>query len=260
MPRYFLEVAYKGTRYSGFQVQENAITIQSEVEKAFNVIHGLKEGKLLDGGTLVDQVKFTGSSRTDAGVHALQNYFHFDFEAEVHPQLVYKMNAILPHDIVVKRLVGVSDTAHSRFDAISRRYVYKIHSFKDPFLHDRSFYFPYTLDYQLLDQTAAYITEQTNFWGFSKTNTQVKNFVCQVQESFWTLNGSELTYTIESNRFLRGMVRLLTAAQLKVARNRISYGQFQDFFNGVLKCPYSVPAHGLYLLQVTYPESLILDK
>lgn len=260
MPRYFLEVAYKGTRYSGFQVQENAITIQSEVEKAFNVIQGLKVSKLSDNGTMVDQVKFTGSSRTDAGVHALQNFFHFDFEAEVHPQLVYKMNAILPQDIVIKRLVRVSNTTHSRFDAISRRYVYRIHSFKDPFLHDRSFYFPYTLDYQILDQTAAYITEQTNFWGFSKTNTQVKNFVCQVQESFWSLNGSELIYTIESNRFLRGMVRLLTAAQLKVARNRISLGQFQDFFNGIIKCPYSVPAHGLYLLKVTYPEGIFLDK
>lgn len=260
MPRYFLEVAYKGTRYSGFQVQENANTIQSEVEKAFNVIHHGSKVNKLSHGEFVPPVKFTGSSRTDAGVHALQNYFHFDFITEVHPQLVYKMNAILPQDITIRRLLLVPEIAHSRFDAISRRYVYKIHTFKDPFLYDRSFYFPYKLDYQLLDQTAAYIKEQTNFWGFSKTNTQVKNFICQLKESYWTLDGPELTYTIESNRFLRGMVRLLTAVQLKVARNRISFNEFQDFFNGTLKCPYSVPAHGLYLLKVTYPDSLVLDK
>jgi tRNA pseudouridine38-40 synthase len=108
MPRYFLEVAYKGTRYSGFQIQQNASTIQSEIEKAFAVLHR-------------KPVALTGSSRTDAGVHALQNYFHFDADA-VNPQAVYKLNAILPDDIVIKSMHQMQDAAHCRFDAMSREY------------------------------------------------------------------------------------------------------------------------------------------
>ena len=127
--RYFLEVSYKGTNYSGFQSQENANTVQAEVERAFAVLQ--REG-----------VVMTGSSRTDAGVHALQNYFHFDYDALIHPQFVYKMNAILPADIVVKRLSLVGPERHCRFDAVSREYRYYIYRSKDPFLRDRAFLFP----------------------------------------------------------------------------------------------------------------------
>src|SRR5579875_1523072 len=118
MPRYFIEVAYKGTNYSGFQVQENANTIQAEIEKAFNTIHGLSVHPSPQGEG--PGVRLTGSSRTDTGVHALQNYFHFDYEQDIHPQLVYKMNALLPRDIVVKNLFQMPQSAHSRFDATSR--------------------------------------------------------------------------------------------------------------------------------------------
>ena len=133
MPRYFLEVAYKGTNYSGFQSQQNANTIQAEVEKAFSVLQ--KEKAVM-----------TGSSRTDAGVHALQNFFHFDSEKPVMVDLVYKMNAILPGDIVVKRLIAVNEEAHCRFDAISREYRYYIYRSKNPFLKDTAYYYPYKLD------------------------------------------------------------------------------------------------------------------
>ena len=107
MPRYFLELAYKGTNYNGFQVQANAATVQAEVEKAFQVLQR-------------KPVVMTGSSRTDSGVHALQNYFHFDFGDPLHEQFLYKMNAILPPDIVVKKWFRVRDEAHCRFDALGR--------------------------------------------------------------------------------------------------------------------------------------------
>src|SRR5688500_12989981 len=119
MSRFFLEVAYKGTNYSGFQAQHNANTVQAEIEKAFTI---LQREKLV----------FTGSSRTDAGVHALQNFFHFDYNGEPHPHFIYKMNAILPDDIVLKQLYKVSDEAHCRFDAVSRHYRYEIYRNKDP--------------------------------------------------------------------------------------------------------------------------------
>src|SRR5205085_2661394 len=128
--------------YSGFQLQQNtANTIQAEIEKAFKVLQR-------------DDLLLTGSSRTDAGVHALQNFFHFDYANELHPQFVYKMNAILPADIVIKKLIGVPVEAHCRFDAISREYHYFIYHHKDPFLKDRAFYFPYKLDIDKLKRAA----------------------------------------------------------------------------------------------------------
>lgn len=240
MSRYFIELSYKGTDYSGFQIQENAVTIQSEVEKAFNILHR-------------SRVSLTGSSRTDAGVHALQNFFHFDYEEVINSQFVYKMNAILPGDIAVKNIFKTSPDAHCRFDAISREYVYYVHRFKDPFLQNASFYFPYKLDLGLMEEAAAYIKEQTNFFAFSKTNTQVKNFNCRIQKSDLIANESTLVYNIEANRFLRGMVRAITATLLRVGRHKISLLQLKNLFDLKDKAGYSVPAHALFLKKVIYP-------
>jgi tRNA pseudouridine38-40 synthase len=242
MPRYFIEVSYKGTRYSGFQVQENAVTIQSEVEKAFQTLHR-------------EPVLFTGSSRTDAGVHALQNFFHFDFDGAVHPQAVYKLNAMLPRDIVVHAIYQMPADAHARFDAIGRKYNYRTHRFKNPFIDDTSFYYPYTVNNDLLLQGAAFVVQQRNFFAFSKTNTQVKTFECTIYESEWIKEGDQLIYSIKGNRFLRGMVRLLTATLLKLGREKISFAEFESMFSTTRKSVHSVPAHGLFLKNVTYPEN-----
>ena len=208
MARYFIELAYNGTKYSGFQIQENANTIQAEIEKAFSTIHR-------------NSVNLTGSSRTDAGVHALQNFFHFDYENPLHPQFIYKMNAILPDDIVVNNVFEMGEQAHSRFNAVSREYIYRIHRFKNPFLKDVSYFFPYKLDINLMHEAAGFVKLQTNFYAFSKTNTQVKNFICQIEFCNWRQEGEELQLTIKANRFLRGMVRLLTASILKVGRHKL---------------------------------------
>lgn len=242
MPRYFIELAYKGTAYSGFQVQENANTIQAEVGKAFETLHRRS-------------VELTGSSRTDAGVHALQNFFHFDYEEGIHSQFVYKMNALLPPDVVVKKIVEMPFAAHSRFDATSREYLYHIHRFKDPFLKATSFYFPYNLDTELMQQAAALLKQQTVFFAFAKTNTQVKNFNCTILKSEWTVGENTLTYNIEANRFLRGMVRSITATLLKIGRHRLSMDDFKRLFEEENKAGFSVPAHGLFLKKVNYPQN-----
>jgi tRNA pseudouridine38-40 synthase len=242
MARYFIEVSYKGTRYSGFQVQDNAVTIQSEIEKAFETLHRVP-------------VRLTGSSRTDSGVHALQNFFHFDFDRAVHPQAVYKLNAILSKDIVVRNLYLLHAEAHSRFDATSREYLYRIHRFKNPFLQDTSLYYPYDINIDLLQKGASYIAGQHNFFAFSKTNTQVKNFNCHIYQSYWTVDGDSLAYHITGNRFLRGMVRIITATLLKYARGKISDHEFENLFSQEKKGGHSAPAHGLYLKKVEYPEN-----
>jgi tRNA pseudouridine38-40 synthase len=242
MSRYFLEVSYKGTHYSGFQVQENAPTIQSAIQEAFEVLHRRP-------------VSLTGSSRTDTGVHALQNFFHFDDEVGLHPQLVYKLNAILPQDIVIRNIYRMPEEAHSRFDATGRAYVYRLHRYKNPFLGQTSYYYPYKLDMALMQEGAALVKTQTNFFAFAKTNTQVKNFSCIIYKSRWEEEGEELFYEIEGNRFLRGMVRLLTATILKLGRGDLSFQEFEALFAGDRKCGFSLPPRGLFLQRVVYPEN-----
>ena len=242
MQRYFLELAYKGTKYSGFQRQENANTVQAEVEQALQTLQRRP-------------VLLTGSSRTDTGVHALQNYFHFDFDDALHPQFVYKMNAILPPDIVVRKLWPMPAAAHSRFDAVSREYEYRIYRYKNPFLQGQALYFPYKLDMDSVLEAADIIKKQTNFFAFSKTNTHVKNFNCSIYNSGWREEGEVLTYTVEGNRFLRGMVRLLTASMLKIGRGQLDLNEFKMLFATGQKCGYSVPACGLFLKRVNFPKN-----
>ena len=241
--RYFLEVSYKGTNYSGFQIQHNANTVQAEVEKALEVLYK-------------EKFNLTGSSRTDAGVHALQNFFHFDSETNIKPESLYNLNSILPGDIVLKNIRTADDTAHCRFDATSREYRYYIYQHKDPFKADRAFYFPYKIDLDLLQEAASVLKEYSDFTTFSKRNTQVKNFQCQVSESKWVREDDCLVYTIKANRFLRGMVRALTATMLLVGRGKISILQFREIIGSkdCTKASFAVPAAGLFLIKVNYPE------
>ncbi len=266
MPRYFLEVSYKGTAYSGFQSQKNANTIQAEVEKVIDIL--LRPGLSTNSKNL--GVKLTGSSRTDAGVHAIQNYFHFDTTLPVQQwkgiedeaTFIYKMNAILPADIVAKKLLIVSPNAHCRFDALSREYNYYIYNHKNPFLREQAFFYPYKLDIEKLQLAAAIIMEYQDFTSFSKRNTQAKTFICNVQKSSWSLENNNLIYNVEANRFLRGMVRALTATMLKVGRNTISIRDFKNIIEvkNCSKASFAVPPHGLFLLSVQYPKHFFDNK
>ncbi len=241
MSRYFLEVSYKGTNYSGFQIQQNANSIQAEIEKGIQILQKEKIG-------------LTGSSRTDAGVHALQNFFHFDFEGEMNPRFVYKMNAILPGDIVIQKLISVNQEAHCRFDAISREYKYFIYQHKDPFLKDRAFYFPYKLNMELMQQAAVIIKAYTDFTSFSKRNTQVKTFNCCIMESKWGWEDDCLVFYVKADRFLRGMVRALVATMLKIGRGKMTIAEFKNVIEekDCTKASFAAPSQGLFLISVNY--------
>ena len=246
MPRYFIEVSYKGTRYSGFQSQKNANSIQAEVEKAFAVLQR-------------EAVVMTGSSRTDTGVHALQNFLHFDYEGNLHPQFVYKINAILPADIVVKSIREMGAEDHCRFDALSREYRYYIYRRKDPFLEDRAFFFPYKLNMAAMQEAAKVIMEFEDFTSFSRKRTQVKTFVCRIEESGWELEGDQLVYRVVADRFLRGMVRALTATMLKLGRGKIDLQQFRAIIESrdCREASFAVPGHGLFLVAVNYVKGYL---
>ncbi len=242
--RYFLEVGYNGSRYSGFQRQDNAPSIQTEVEKAFAVFQRAP-------------VELTGSSRTDAGVHAVQNFFHFDFDGPLHPQFVYKMNAILPPDIVVRGLYPVAHDAHARFDALSREYNYVVYGSKDPFLKGRGYYFPYPLDLSMLQEAARIVQEYHDFSAFAKRNSQVKTYHCNIITNEWQRQTDRLIYTVKANRFLRGMVRGLTGTMLMAGRGKITLSGFRSIIESKdnRKADFSVPGAGLFLAKVEYPEN-----
>ncbi|MGE5106648.1 MAG: tRNA pseudouridine(38-40) synthase TruA [Sphingobacteriales bacterium] len=241
MSRYFLELSYHGKNYAGFQIQDNAHTVQAEVEKALEVFFRYK-------------FDLTGSSRTDTGVHALQNFFHFDTDIQIDPKAVYNLNAILPQDIVIKSIYPVATEAHCRFDAVSREYKYFIYLQKNPFLEDRAYYFPYTLDMELLKEAAAIIPQYNDFTSFSKRNTQVKTFNCQIQTSEWAKEGECWVYNVKANRFLRGMVRGLVGTMLQVGRGKLNIGDFKKVMEAkdCSKADFSVPGHGLFLIKVEF--------
>lgn len=241
MPRYFIEVSYKGTNYSGFQVQLNANSVQAEIEKALEIFYKHK-------------FELTGSSRTDAGVHALQNFFHFDTEMIIKND-AYNLNAILPDDVVVKQIYKVHDDAHCRFDAISREYHYFIYQHKNPFLQDRAYYVPYTIELDLLQQAAKEIMNHTDFTSFSKRNTQVRSFLCNIYTSEWVEEAGCFIYRIKANRFLRGMVKGLVGSMLLVGKKKISLDEFRSIIEAkdCTKADFSVPPDGLFLYQVVFP-------
>ncbi|MBN8859073.1 MAG: tRNA pseudouridine(38-40) synthase TruA [Sphingobacteriales bacterium] len=245
MHRYFIEVTYMGTAYAGYQMQENANTVQAEVEKALQIY-------------FKRSISLTGSSRTDAGVHALQNFFHLDCEFTIPQEKIYNLNALLPPDIAIRSIVEVAAGAHCRFDAQSREYKYFTYSKKDPFLSGRAYYFPYTIDKALLQNAAAVVKEYRDFSSFSKRNTQVKNFNCEIIESEWQTEGDALIYYVKANRFLRGMVRGLTGTMLQVGRGKINLQQFRDIIEArdCTKADFSVPGHGLFLIKVNFPEEI----
>ncbi len=246
MARYFIEVAYMGGRYAGFQVQQNALTVQAEINRAISLL-------------MRETVETTGSSRTDAGVHARQNFLHFDTEKALHPQFMYKMNAILPPDVVLKGVYAVPDELHSRFAATGRAYEYTLYPFKDPFMRDRGYYYPYTIDFGLLQEAAAAVMEYTDFSTFSKRNTQVKTFNCAIKESYWSREEGRLVYRVSANRFLRGMVRGLVGTMLRVGRGKLTMAEFRAAVESrdCTQADFAVPGHGLSLMRVMYADGAL---
>jgi tRNA pseudouridine38-40 synthase len=240
--RYFLKVSYKGTKYAGFQIQHNSNTIQGQVQKALAII-------------CRQPISLTGSSRTDAGVHALENYFHFDIDTKFPASWIYNLNAILPLDIVVQSVTPVAEDAHCRFLASSRLYHYCITTIKDPFLTETAWYFPYSLDTQLLNEAAQILYNYSDFTSFSKRNTDVHTKRCTIIKSEWTVKDSGLTFKIEANRFLRGMVRGLVGTMLLVGRKKIVLSDFEKIIEArdCTKANFATPAHGLFLVKVQYP-------
>jgi tRNA pseudouridine38-40 synthase len=242
--RYFLEIAYNGAAYSGWQIQDNADSVQNHIQIALST-------------AFRETVTVIGASRTDTGVHARQNFAHFDAINDPPKEVIRKLNFLLPDDIAVQKLILVNQKAHARFDAVSRSYEYEICYSKNPFKQAFSCYYPYKhLPIKKLNEAASFLLAHNDYAAFSKKRTQVKTTMCNISEAEWKKTNDGLIFYITANRFLRGMVRGLVGTMIRMGRGNLSIDDFKELLNSKEphKTDFSAPAQGLSLMEVKYPE------
>jgi tRNA pseudouridine38-40 synthase len=258
--RYFLEVAYEGTNYHGWQAQNNTSkTIQAIIEDGLSKI-------------LRTQTAIVGSGRTDTGVHCKKQFAHFDIENENGNKidtedLKYRMNSFLPPQIAISNVFSVLETAHARYDAFLRTYHYHVITEKSPFLINHAHFHRKPLNnesFEKMNKAADFLVQHTNFESFSKVKTQVNNFECVIHKAIWTKEEDSLgqywKFTISANRFLRGMVRAIVGSLFLVGEGKI---EIEDFEKIILdknrkSAGFSVPSNGLFLVEVEYPREIFL--
>ncbi|MEO9965271.1 MAG: tRNA pseudouridine(38-40) synthase TruA [Reichenbachiella sp.] len=246
--RYFIEITYDGSNYHGWQIQNNANTVQGILNEALSKI-------------LRTEISTIGSGRTDTGVHAQMQVVHLDHEEELNEErLSAKLNSLLPQDIAVNKIMPVNSEASARFDAISRAYTYKMHRHKNPFLYGKSYYFSQSLDLEAMNHCCELILKWTDFEAMSKVKTEVNNFNCEIFEALWQKHNDDIEFNVSANRFLRGMVRALVGTMIEVGQGRMTLEEFKKVLesNDRTKAGRSVPAHGLYLRDIIYPKDIYL--
>jgi tRNA pseudouridine38-40 synthase len=244
--RYFIKLAYNGARYHGWQIQDNALTVQEVITKAIRLMW-------------VKDFKMVGCGRTDTGVHAKAYYAHFELEAEKVQEeldeLTHRLNRYLPDDIVVYKIFPVPHNLHSRYDALSRTYEYHLHTRKDAFIKEFSWYFHHKLDIDLMNKGGEIIKGYDDFTSFSKANIKRKTNICKVSKAFWEFTGHRLIFTITADRFLHDMVRSIVGTLLELGEHKISIEDLRKIIESKNRCRAgeSVPAKGLYLTKIEYP-------
>ncbi|MBD1364957.1 tRNA pseudouridine(38-40) synthase TruA [Mucilaginibacter sp. ZT4R22] len=249
--RYFLELAYDGTKYHGWQVQQNAVSVQELLNKALSTL-------------LRQPIETTGCGRTDTGVHAKEYFAHLDVELpdddaenanqKFALQGVRGLNALLPHDVAIKNIIPVHPEAHARFDATLRSYEYHIHFEKNPFLNGYSWLLRDRPNLELMNEAATIIMEYSDFSCFSKSNTQVKTNNCKIVKAVWEQTEKGIVFKISADRFLRNMVRAIVGTLLSVGKGEMPPEGIRDIIQSKnrSKAGTSVPACGLYLTEVKY--------
>ena len=255
LTRYFVTLSYDGTRFHGWQIQPNGISVQEELQRGLSLL-------------LRQEVTVTGAGRTDAGVHARMMVAHFDCATSLLPeiwkkdgaldgrQLAYKLNRLLPQDIAVERIVQVASDMHARFSALARTYHYYIHTFKSPFLSRYSCEMHFSLDFQLMNEAARMLLNYDDFGAFCKSHADVKTTLCHVTNALWSETApGEWMFEITANRFLRNMVRAVVGTLVEVGRGRLSLDEFRRVVEGKRRTDAgeSMPAHALFLERIDYP-------
>ena len=251
--RYFLQLTYHGKNYFGWQIQKNEVSVQAMINRALSTI-------------LKKEINVVGCGRTDTGVHAKDFYAHFDFDKAI-PEadlqiLTQKLNGFLPYDISILSIFPVNPDAHARFDAISRTYQYFISHRKDPFYQDFAYQVHYALDVDKMNKGGELLKAYTDFTSFSKVKTQTKTNNCKITEALWQEDGHLLIFTITADRFLRNMVRAVVGTLMELGLGKINTEDLKAIIESKNRsnAGYSVPAKGLFLTRVIYPNHIYMSK
>ena len=244
MSRYFVTLSYDGTRYHGWQIQPNGVSVQERLQEALSTL-------------LREPIAVTGAGRTDAGVHARKMVAHFDWKGDAidGQQLAYKLNRLLPYDIAVSKVEMVSEDMHARFSATSRMYRYYIHTTKDPFQRAYSCEIHYPLDFAKMNDAAQILMTYEDFGAFCKSGADVKTTLCQVTKAEWVQTSPTTWYfEIRANRFLRNMVRAVVGTLIEVGRGRLSLDDFKKVIEGKHRSDAgeSMPGNALFLEDIVY--------
>lgn len=249
--RYFIKLAYKGTNYHGWQAQPNAITVQELLGKSFATIFR-------------NPVEIVGAGRTDAGVHANEFYAHVNIEKEFDANdIIYKMNGLLPNDIVVYDIFKTTENAHARFDALSRSYEYRIFLGKNPFLNETAWQFTtIKLNVEKMNEAAKILETYTNFKCFSRSNTDVRTYNCNIMHAKWHQTDQLLVFHITADRFLRNMVRAIVGTLIEIGKGKMTLEEFKQIVESENRsnAGTSAPAQGLFLTKVTYPKTIFINE
>jgi tRNA pseudouridine38-40 synthase len=246
--RYFIEIAYRGTNYHGWQIQNNSP----------NTVQGLLNKALLY--TLGHETDTIAGGRTDAGVHCKSQYLHFDTEKVIDKQVfLQKINRILPPDIHVKDILQVANDFHARFSALTRSYEYHICIGKNPFIEGLALLYWQQPTITLMNEAAKILLQHTDFECFSKVKTEVNNFNCTIHRAEWILNNQELVFYITANRFLRGMVRAIVGTLLDVGNKKTSLQEFENIILSKKRAAAgkNVAPEGLFLVEIAYPPFFV---
>ena len=244
--RYFIEFSYNGKAYHGWQFQPNAISVQQVLEEALS--------KLLRA-----KISVMGAGRTDAGVHALQMFAHFVAEDEFDIEsIVFKLNCYLPKDIAIHNIFKVNEKGHARFSAKSRTYNYRISNKKNPFASDFAYHVYFSLDIEKMNEACDILLQYKDFQCFSKTNTDVKTYHCDIKEAHWKLENDEFIFTITADRFLRNMVRAIVGTMIEIGLGKMEVSHLHQVIESKNRSEagFSVPANGLYLTKIVYPDTI----
>lgn len=247
--RYFIKLSYFGKAYFGWQIQPKQITVQEVLEDKLSTL-------------LRQPIKIFGAGRTDTGVHAFNMYAHFDFDENLNEDLIYRLNAFLPKDIVIKELIAVTDEAHARFDALERTYHYFIQIGKNPFNFETTWQMKNKLNIDAMNLAAELLLGKKDFSSFAKLHTDVKTHICDVKYAKWKKNGEILQFTITADRFLRNMVRAIVGTLVEVGKGKLNLEEFKQIIEQKDRsfAAGSAPAQGLFLAEVKYPKSIFLNE
>jgi tRNA pseudouridine38-40 synthase len=242
MINYKLTLQYDGTKYAGWQIQENALSVQEAIKRSIQQI-------------LQEEVNLIGAGRTDAGVHALGQVANFILNKELDLfRFKYSINSVLPDDISVTNIEVVDENFHSRFSAKKRSYIYLISNQKSPFFDRYSFNFYSELNLQKLNEISSILVGSKDFASFSKNNPEVQNKNCEVFEARWRKGKNLFIFYIEANRFLYGMVRAIVGTLLKAYSSESASEHMENVFTKRSRdaAADAVPAKGLFLYKIKY--------